>query len=155
MTRKTVKERFNSKWIIQPNSDCWIWTSSLDGSGGYGKFWFKTKKEYAHRVAWLLYHGSIPENKCVLHYCDTPACVNPGHLFLGTQRDNAQDRESKGRMRHVNGEANGKTRITDAEIREIRASNETQSVLARRFGTRQQYISDIQRNKVRLAVICK
>lgn len=78
---------------------CWVWTASRDRSG-YGKFgrgrlrgWTK-----ASRVSWELAHGAIPNGLWVLHRCDNPPCVNPGHLFLGTARDNNRDTAAKGRF---------------------------------------------------------
>ena len=75
--------------------------------GGYGCIWDSTRMWYAHRVAWQLYKGDIPDQLKVLHKCDVPNCVNPDHLFLGTQADNVHDCENKGRSRHPSGDQNG------------------------------------------------
>lgn len=94
-------EMFEDKYIPEPNSGCWLWIGAL--RAGYGNFWYKGKNESAHRVSWLLHNGKIPDEKCVLHKCDMPSCVNPDHLFIGTQRDNVIDAVSKGRQKNLLG----------------------------------------------------
>lgn len=90
-------ERFWSKVARTENeADCWLWLGATR-AGGYGSIRVARKLEMAHRVSYLLAHGSIDEGLCVLHRCDNPACVNPAHLFLGTKKDNTSDRISKGR----------------------------------------------------------
>jgi hypothetical protein len=78
----------------------------------------------AHRVAYKLWIADIPENLFVCHHCDSPACVNPDHLFLGTAKDNTQDMIKKGRntQHFINraGSNNGRAKLTDANVREIR-----------------------------------
>ena len=74
-------------------SDCWYWRGNTNQKG-YGSF---GKKEKAHRTSWVLFNGVIPPNKFVLHKCDIPGCVNPEHLFLGTNLDNMRDCKEKGR----------------------------------------------------------
>ncbi len=78
----------------RPDLDpCWIWKDHRNASG-YGS----TQKQLAHRMAWMLTHGPIPESLCVLHACDNPPCVNPAHLSLGTHLENMTDALRKGRM---------------------------------------------------------
>lgn len=76
---------------------CWVWTSTQDGHG-YGAFYRGTGPRGAHRVSWELYHGEPAGALCVLHKCDTPLCVRPEHLFLGTRTDNMADKVAKGRQ---------------------------------------------------------
>lgn len=86
---------------VEPMMDdrgCWEWFGGASADG-YGRFTHKGRKLLAHRVSWEVHSGSIPRGMLVLHRCDNPPCVNPSHLFLGTHKDNAQDRERKGRRR--------------------------------------------------------
>jgi len=101
----TVKQRFEEKFIIQ-DSGCWKWTGALMGIG-YGYFRVGDKLHGAHRVAYELYVGPIGIMH-VLHKCDNPACVNPEHLFLGTNSDNVNDMTTKGRNLDVSIEARAK-----------------------------------------------
>lgn len=89
-------ERFNEKLKYDEDTGCHIWVASKDRDG-YG--WFRLNKvmRYAHRVAWEWTFGEIPVDTLVLHKCDTPSCVNPDHLFLGTHQDNMDDMANKGR----------------------------------------------------------
>lgn len=88
--------RFWSMVLIPGPNDCWLWQRGV-WKGGYGSFRIADKKYQAHRIAWMLEYGLIPEGYYICHHCDNPSCVNPHHLFLGTQRDNVQDCISKGR----------------------------------------------------------
>lgn len=89
-----VKSRFWDK--VRRESDCWIWIGGLN-SKGYGCLSVEGKIESASHVSWELNFGPIPDGFDVLHKCDTPRCVNPDHLFLGTHTDNMQDKVKKGR----------------------------------------------------------
>lgn len=85
---------FEHKYVPDPNSGCWLWTSGWD-KAGYGQ---ASDNVRAHRLAWQMYFGEIPDGLLVCHSCDTPCCVNPSHLFLGTPHDNMRDKVSKGRQ---------------------------------------------------------
>lgn len=93
----TAKEKFDSMFKIDA-SGCWLWAGSLVPGHGYGSFNFKGSEQGAHRASYILHRGVIPEGLFVLHKCDVKHCVNPEHLFLGTLRDNAEDRNRKGRQ---------------------------------------------------------
>lgn len=94
---KSLYEKFNERWIPEPNTGCWLWTH---GSlvAGYGVIQDGNKSLKAHRVSYELFIGQIGKGLFVCHKCDTPACVNPNHLWLGTCKDNLRDAVKKKRM---------------------------------------------------------
>jgi hypothetical protein len=153
----TVLERFEAHICPEPNTGCLLWTAFAAGDPGfeYGKFMLYegTKRDgllvesLAHRVSWRLYRGPIPEGLWVLHHCDTPPCVEPTHLFLGTALDNKRDCIAKGRDRNASGEENGNARLTADEAEIIRNSPETGAAMAERFGIAQSTVSQIRRGQ--------
>ena len=121
--KKTLAERFWTK--VNKTDTCWLWTRSLT-IHGYGKIGETTtgRTLAAHRVSWELEYGPIPEGMSILHKCDTPACVRPSHLFLGSQVENMKDMTQKGRRRKYDnkGELNPRARLTEADVIAARAS---------------------------------
>lgn len=96
---RPLGDRFWPK--VQKSDGCWLWVAGGDSATGYGRIRLGragTKHELAHRVAWQLTFGPIPDGLWVLHHCDTPRCVRPDHLFLGDCSDNMKDAATKGRM---------------------------------------------------------
>lgn len=93
----TPLEKFEARWTPEPNSGCWLWTGA-SVNNEKGCFYLDGRLWLASRVSWTLYVGPIPEGLNVLHHCDNMWCVNPGHLFLGTQLDNMRDCRNKGRI---------------------------------------------------------
>lgn len=89
-------EKFWSKVKKTDPLKCWTWTAYKDPRG-YGMFRFHGRVQVASRVSWILTNGEIPKNMNICHHCDNPSCVNPAHLFLGTDSDNARDRVRKKR----------------------------------------------------------
>ncbi len=143
-------ERFLEHVSPEPNTGCWIWTGALNhGDHGYGVTNRSGERQmvYAHRAAWELFRGPIPEGLAVLHNCpygDLRCCVNPDHLFLGTLGDNNRDTIRKGR--NIRGEASHLARLTSTEVLEIRrchADGEMIFSLARRFGVSHAHIGRI------------
>jgi len=89
--------RFNSKVMPITETGCHIWMGSDNNSQGYGRFWLDARGQRAHRVAYEHYKGSVPKGYYVCHTCDTPSCVNPAHLVVGTPEANMRDCINKGR----------------------------------------------------------
>ena len=102
--RPPVADRFQEGYLPEPTSGCWLWKRAIN-SAGYGLIGKEGKLYTAHRISWELHNGPIPEGIQVCHKCDVKYCVNPDHLFLGTQKDNMDDAVRKGR---VNYSKNGK-----------------------------------------------
>lgn len=125
-----IQSRFWSK--VDKSGECWEWRAHA--RKGYGSIKVNGKAMYAHRLSWEMQNGSIPDGLKVLHRCDNPLCVNPAHLFIGTQKDNMEDRESKGRGADRRGNKNGRSKIPAESIPAIMASTESLSGLAARYG---------------------
>jgi hypothetical protein len=99
---------------------CWPWIGAKNGGEGYGVIFRDGRPALAHRVSWELHNGPIPDGLGVLHRCDNPPCVNPRHLFVGSNADNNRDKISKGRSGCVSGEDHPGARLTAALVRAIR-----------------------------------
>lgn len=145
-------ERFWSLFDVTPG--CWEWRGPTNNMG-YGKFNMRHaadvwRPRYAHRVSWHLEHGD-PGALHVCHRCDNPRCVNPAHLFLGTQAENMADCATKGRATNggeVRGERHGNAKLTDELVREIRASAERGTVLAKRYGVTPTVICAVRKGHI-------
>jgi len=127
-----ILPRFNDKYTPEPNSGCWLWTSVLNQKG-YGLLRVEGRFQRAHRVSYELFKEPIPNEMCVLHKCDTPSCVNPDHLFIGTQKDNMHDMHRKGRGPNLKGSNSGKAKITEDDVRAIRADNRPHKIISQDY----------------------
>ena len=129
---QSAKDRFTKKVKLPENpADCWEWTGTTNPDG-YGQIGVNGRYELAHRVSWTLFNHEDPGDLFVLHSCDNPKCVNPLHLFLGTQQDNMKDRDRKGRHKAVYGEDHPIAKLTEEKVRWIR------KLYADRYGTQRE-----------------
>lgn len=135
---------------------CWIWGGTVHVTTGYGKFSFLHGSYLAHRIAWMLFKGTIPDGLWILHSCDTPPCVNPDHLFLGTQKDNTCDMWKKGRyhshfmsgkFEFLKGENHPTAKLTAEQVRFIRKSPLTAVSISKMFGVSASVIGYARRGK--------
>jgi len=108
-------EALRTRTIHDPNTDCWIWTGTKAGAG-YGQLQIDNRTLSAHRLAYEYATGEHPDG-FVMHRCDTPLCINPKHLMVGTTTDNMRDAAKKGRMRR--GEAHRNAQYTEAQVLEV------------------------------------
>lgn len=138
-------DRFMEKVSPEPNSGCWLWTSSLDSSG-YGTFWKDRMANKAHRLAYEAFVGPISEGMQVCHKCDVRTCVNPDHLFLGTIQDNMNDRNKK--LRHAHGERHARAKLTEDQVREIRSSSIGVVEAGNIYGVKSGVISKIRNRNI-------
>lgn len=142
-----IRYRFLEKIEFDALTGCWLWTGARHPQG-YGFIKRKDGTQLrAHRVAYELAYGPIPPGLQVCHRCDNPRCVRPGHLFLGTARDNAADMVAKGRAARNAGERNGAARLTRAQVAQIRGASDPYSLLAERFGVTPSAIGLIKRHE--------
>lgn len=122
----------NGPTLTHMDSACWMWTGHVIADG-YGHIKRGKTMVLTHRLSWELTFGEIKDGLLVLHKCDNPACVNPSHLFLGTDADNARDRDSKGRLGNRTGSANGNAKITEDIVIQIRSSATPTKELAKAY----------------------
>lgn len=137
--------------LLDKSGECWVWTKSCSRKG-YGRVCVGHERyKQAHRIAWSLVNGEIPEGMGVLHRCDNPPCCRPDHLFLGTQLDNLRDCAAKGRTNPTYGEKSVRVKLMDNQIGEIRALHGamTSRKVATMFGVAHGTITKIWRGERR------
>jgi len=153
-----IVDRFGDKVDKSPRgSGCWLWTGTVT-SRGYGKIGLGSAVEgevLAHRLSWELANGKpVPDSLYVLHRCDNPLCVNPDHLFVGSQADNVHDMMTKGRDCHPNpaiGERNGNSKLTIPQVLSIRrllASGKSALSIGKLYGVTHSTILDIRNRAI-------
>jgi hypothetical protein len=140
------KDRFEKNFTVTPS--CWVW--NLSTRKGYGRFRSNGKKVTASRFSYELYIGEIGDGMKVCHKCDNPSCVNPDHLFIGTQIENMNDMVSKNR--HIDGKKrgheNGNAKLIPEQVLAIRSDQRSQSKIAIEYGVGQALVSKIKLGKL-------
>lgn len=137
---------------IDKSGSCWMWTGYRD-KNGYGHLTVDNINRTAHRYSWELVNGSIPDGLFVCHKCDNPSCVNPDHLFLGTQADNVKDCHDKGRSSggSMPGETNPSSKITEDQAKSIfverNRNRKSLGSIARQYGITEQMVWLIAKGK--------
>ena len=148
----TASDRFMKK--VNKTKSCWLWFGAK-GSHGYGAFWFRDKVWGAHRVSYVLYYGDFNFDFLVCHTCDNPLCVNPEHLWLGTDLDNCKDRDAKKRgciPAPDKGETHHNAIFTDKEvyqIKKLRGRGQSLKQIASVFDCSIAYVSLVSRGLLR------
>lgn len=147
---RSARERFWKKVDKRGPGDCWEWQggSKVEGYGGLADD--TGRVVLTHRFSYEIHFGAIPEGLMVCHRCDNPSCCNPNHLFLGTALDNTTDMVAKGRARAPKGIDNGKAKLNDGQVIEIRQRHEegeSLSSIAEIFGVTDVNVGSIIRRK--------
>lgn len=152
----TLLQRFNGRYQVDQATGCWLWTGSL--TKGYGSIHTVSGvPAYAHRVSYALHNPGVSMSGLVVcHRCDTPRCVNPEHLFLGTPQDNMRDAWDKGRIKLPKqrslGERHRNAKLSDkevAEIRDLSRHGRSFASIAKQFEVSPSTISQIVKNLAR------
>ncbi|WP_158618922.1 MULTISPECIES: HNH endonuclease [Pantoea] len=145
-----LARRLANGCCINEQTECWEWQRHTNNAG-YGKLTINGRGVYAHRLAYQLTKGDLPQGMEVLHSCDNPACINPAHLAAGTHSQNMKDCSAKGRAKMptviVRGERNGAAKLREVDVRSIKRLLEkgwTQRDIAERFGISQSQVSHIK-----------
>lgn len=126
----SVAEKLDYYMEPEPNSGCWLWIGATNHFG-YGLLTIMGESYRAHRLSWEVHNSPIPKGMFVCHKCDTPACINPDHLFLGTSKDNMLDASRKGRT--LIGEKNSQCKLTEEQAVNIFHDMRTASVIAKQY----------------------
>ena len=130
------------------DSGCWLWQRHLTHNG-YGVVSHQSKNQRAHRVAYMLATGQIPKGLQVCHHCDNRRCINPDHLFLGTQLSNMRDMISKGRKVVARGERHHDAKLTDAQVIDIFNDPRDRKVIAAEYDIHLMYVHSLKRGASR------
>lgn len=144
-----IEDRFWPRVDKRGPDECWLWLGSVNAKG-YGRLGRRDSADrYAHRISYRIHFGSIPDGLIVMHRCDTPGCVNPNHLFLGTYSDNVQDMIAKGRQNldRVRGDASKAAKLSEADVVRIRqrlANGASAIHLAREYSVNRETIRCIK-----------
>ena len=141
-----VRSRFDASYTMEPNSGCWLWLGSVrEKESGYliAQISDKYKTIVAPRFSFEQFVGPIPEKAMICHHCDVSICVNPAHLYAGNAKTNNDDKKARGRIRC--GERNHLSKLTDDEVRQIRADKRSSAGLGRIYRVGASTIKAIRR----------
>lgn len=151
-----ISLRFYDKLLKDSETSCLNWTRATN-KWGYGIVGVNGRSQLAHRVAWALKHGPIPDGMLVCHTCDNRKCCNPDHLWLGTNSENVADMKAKKRARAPRGETHKRSKLSDEAVREIRRTylrkQVSQQALADKYGVSQVLVGMVVRGKIWTHVI--
>lgn len=143
--KKPLISRFEANVLPEPNSGCWLWAAGIQ-SDGYGTFRAFDKSDLAHRASLMLHRGAIPTGMHVLHKCDNRSCVNPDHLFLGSNYDNVLDKCAKGRAKTCKGSMHPQAKLNEYQVSAILIDTRTPyRLIAQDYGVTALLISMIKR----------
>ena len=135
--------------VVPAPSGCWLWSGA--NNGRYPRFCFGGRDGYAHRFSFEAFVGPTAEGLYVCHHCDVPLCVNPAHLFLGTAAESVANCAAKGRLNNAakasKGLANGRAKLSEAQVYAIRSSNRPAAMLSREFRISVNCVRNVQRLK--------
>ena len=143
--KTSLSDAFWVKVERREPDECWEWQAYRD-KRGYGHLRYDGRLHLAHRIAWSLTNGPIPEGLGVLHHCDNPSCCNPTHLYVGTAADNSADMVRRNRLRPAYGSLSVRAKMTEAdvlEIRRLRAEGATVPAIAQMYGKHHNHIANI------------
>jgi hypothetical protein len=143
-----TKERIENKVERIPEGGCWVWIGTTTVRG-YGQIISNNRKHYAHRASYEAFIGEIPKDMHVCHACDNVYCVNPAHLFLGTQKQNLEDMARKGRS--TKGERNPMSKLNKEDVKDIKylfSTGLSDSEISIEFSVCRQTINNIRNGKV-------
>ena len=148
------KARFLRRVEEDVVTGCWLLDTKIQDND-YRRIYVNGKNKKAHRYSYELHKGPIPKGLVVCHSCDNPPCVNPDHLFVGTQKDNVRDAMSKNRtpQMYVKGRQRNR-KLTFEQVEEIKSAKGSQYVIAERFSINQSQVSKIKNGKRWKGVLC-
>lgn len=141
--RAKLRARIEIWSIPEPNSGCWLWLGYVNPNTGYARATLK-RSVNAQRVSWIAFRGEIPCGMHVLHRCDNRICVNPEHLFIGTNADNIADKVAKGRQAFNRGLDHPASKLTEDQVRAIHADPRPLTAIAVAFGVAKSTVTGIK-----------
>jgi hypothetical protein len=137
----SARIRLRKGTVRRGDDDCWLW-NGYKNNKGYGQIHCLGHLVLAHRISYEEVNGPIPPGMFVLHSCDTPLCVNPKHLRIGTQKDNLSEASIKGRV--ARGSKNGQAKINEFQVKAIRADGRGNTQIAIDYGLSRRHVCDIK-----------